>query len=60
MEDPTAHNERETAGIECGTDQFGDDIHERKKKIVSETLMSKLSWGLQKLLQQTSDVQNNR
>ena len=36
------HNERETAGIECGTDQFGD----------SETLRSKLSEGLQKRLQQ--------
>ena len=25
------HNERETAGMECGTDQLGDNIHEEKE-----------------------------
>ena len=24
------HNERETARIECGTDQFGDNVNENK------------------------------
>ena len=26
-------NEGETAGIECGTDQFGDNVHENKEGI---------------------------
>ena len=30
---PTTHNERETAGIECGTDKFGDNVHGRKEGI---------------------------
>ena len=46
------HNERETAGMECGTDQLGDNLHEEKEnKKISETLWSKLSEGLQKILQ---------
>ena len=54
MAGPTTHNERETAGIECGTDQFGDNVHEKKEggNKVSETLRSKLSVGHQKRLQQ--------
>ena len=43
------HNERETVGIECGTDQYGDNVRGNK---ISETLRSKLSKGLQKILQQ--------
>ena len=27
------HNEREAAGVECGTDQFGDNVHEKKEGI---------------------------
>ena len=49
---PTTHNERETAGSECGTDQFGDNVHEKiRGNILSETLKSKLSEGLQKKMQ---------
>ena len=51
---PMMHNERETAGIECGTDQFGD----------SETLRSNYLRGSRKDcsrgLGETSDVPNNR
>ena len=37
------HNERETAGIECGTDQFGDNSTKKGGNKISETLRSKLS-----------------
>ena len=34
------------AGIECETDQFGDNVHEKKGgNKISETLRSKLSEG---------------
>ena len=29
---PTMHNEQETGGIECGTNQFGDNVHWEKKR----------------------------
>ena len=27
------HNERETAGMEYGTDQFGDNVHGKKREL---------------------------
>ena len=30
---PMTHSEQEAPGIECGTDQFGDNVHGKKEGI---------------------------